>query len=72
MPYKDEAPPLPADYGRVVAEMFGDLGVKLVFEPGRLIVGNAGILVASLVYVKEGLTRRFYITDAAMNDLIRP
>jgi diaminopimelate decarboxylase len=72
VPYKDEAPPLPADYGRVVAEMFGDLGVKLVFEPGRLIVGNAGILVASLVYVKEGLTRRFYITDAAMNDLIRP
>jgi len=70
--YNDEAPPLPADYGAVVAEMFGNLGVKLVFEPGRLIVGNAGILVASVIYVKEGLTRRFYVTDAAMNDLIRP
>ena len=69
--YRDEAPPSPADYARLVREVFAGLPVKLMFEPGRMIVGNAGILVASVIYVKqEG--RRFVIVDAAMNDLIRP
>jgi len=52
--------------------VFGDLDCELLFEPGRLIVGNAGILVTKVVYVKEGATRRFLILDAAMNDLMRP
>ncbi len=50
----------------------GGLGVRLAFEPGRVIVGNAGVLVARVLYVKEGVTRRFVILDAAMNDLMRP
>jgi diaminopimelate decarboxylase len=74
IPYvaSDAAPPLPADYGRIVRRAVGDLGVKLVFEPGRMIVGNAGILVARVLYVKQGAGKSFAIVDAAMNDLIRP
>ncbi len=64
--------PTPADYGRLVKEIFGDLGCRLVFEPGRLLVGNAGVLVARVLYVKEGATRTFVVVDAGMNDLIRP
>lgn len=68
-----EAPiPLPADYGAMVRAVVGDLGCRLLLEPGRLIVGNAGVLVTRVLYVKEGATRRFAIVDAAMNDLIRP
>jgi diaminopimelate decarboxylase len=72
IPYKDETPPLPADYAAMVRETVGGLGCTLAFEPGRMMVGNAGILVSSVIYIKEGHDRRFVIVDAAMNDLIRP
>lgn len=65
-------PPHPDDYARLIRRITAPLGVKLIFEPGRMIVGNAGILVARVLYVKEGERRRFIIVDAAMNDLIRP
>jgi diaminopimelate decarboxylase len=70
--YRDETPPTIAAYGAMVARVAGNLGAALSFEPGRALVGNAGVLVAQVVYVKQGVTRRFIILDAAMNDLIRP
>ena len=66
-----DAPPLPAEYARIVRKHIEGLGVELVLEPGRLIVGNAGILVTRVEYVKQG-DKTFVIVDAAMNDLIRP
>ena len=66
------APPLPTDYGAVIRETVGDLGCEIEIEPGRLIAGNAGLLVSSVIYVKEGEGRDFLILDSAMNDLIRP
>ncbi len=66
------APPLPTEYGRMVQATLGDLDCEIEIEPGRLIAGNAGILVAEVIYVKEGEDRKFLILDAAMNDLIRP
>ena len=74
VPYRSDepAPPLPAEYGKLVRETVGDLGCKLLFEPGRLIAANAGILVARVLYVKRGEPKTFTIVDAAMNDLIRP
>jgi diaminopimelate decarboxylase len=66
------APPLPTDYGALIKRTVGDLGVEVEIEPGRLISGNAGLLVSSVIYVKEGDGRDFLILDAAMNDLIRP
>ncbi|MBL6778564.1 MAG: diaminopimelate decarboxylase [Paracoccaceae bacterium] len=68
----NEAPPLPADYGALIKREVGHLGCEVEIEPGRLIVGNAGLLVSSVIYVKEGEGRNFLILDAAMNDLIRP
>jgi len=68
----DEPPPLPDAYARVVKRATRDLGCRLIFEPGRLIVGNAGILVTRVIYVKRGEAKTFVIVDAAMNDLIRP
>ena len=65
-------PPHPEAYGALVRRLCAGWGVALAFEPGRLIVGNAGILVCRVVLVKEGATRRFVVLDAAMNDLIRP
>jgi diaminopimelate decarboxylase len=70
--YRDEQTIGFADYTTAVAENFGNLGLKLEAEPGRAIVGNAGILVARVISVKEGVSRNFVIVDAAMNDLIRP
>ena len=67
-----EAPPAPAAYAAMVKRVTHNLGCTLMFEPGRLIVGNAGILVARVIYVKHGDARNFVIIDAAMNDLIRP
>ena len=67
----EDAPPDPRAYAKIVREKLGDLGATLVIEPGRLIVGNAGVLVAKVEYVKEG-QKTFVIVDAAMNDLIRP
>jgi diaminopimelate decarboxylase len=74
IPYtrSNEAPPLPMDYGALIKRTVGDLGCEIEIEPGRLISGNAGLLVASVIYVKEGEGRDFLILDAAMNDLIRP
>ncbi len=72
VPYRDEVPPPPADYAAMVRETVGGLGCTLAFEPGRMIVANAGILVCGVIYIKEGHDRRFVIVDAAMNDLIRP
>lgn len=74
IPYRraNEAPPLPFDYGEVVRRTVGDLGCEIEVEPGRLIAGNAGVLLASVIYRKQGEGREFLILDAAMNDLIRP
>ena len=71
IPYQDTEPPSPAEYGAMVKRVTGNFGVGLIVEPGRMLVGNAGILVARVLYDKrEG--KRFVIVDAAMNDLIRP
>jgi len=72
IPYDAEDPPSPAEYGAMVKDVMGGIGCKLAFEPGRMICGNAGVLISSVVYVKEGIDRSFLILDAAMNDLIRP
>ena len=62
----------PDRYAAVVRKHVGDLGCELIFEPGRLIVGNAGVLVTEVLYVKHGEGKHFVIVDAAMNDLVRP
>lgn len=74
IPYErsNTAPPLPTEYGEVVRRTVGDLECEIEIEPGRLIAGNAGVMVAEVIYVKEGEDRKFLILDAAMNDLIRP
>ena len=74
IPYRrdNNAPPLPIEFGQVVRETVGDLGCEIEIEPGRNIAGNAGILLSSVIYRKEGEGRDFLILDAAMNDLIRP
>jgi diaminopimelate decarboxylase len=74
IPYQrsNEAPPLPTDYGALIKRTVGDLGCEIEIEPGRLISGNAGILVSKVIYVKHGEGRDFLILDAAMNDLVRP
>ena len=66
------APPEPALYAQMVKRVSHNLGCKLMFEPGRMLVGNAGILVTRVIYVKHGDAKNFIIIDAAMNDLIRP
>ena len=68
----NDKPPSPDAYAAMVRRTVGDLGCKLAFEPGRLIAGNAGVLVARAVIIKEGVSRRFLVVDAGMNDLIRP
>ncbi|MGD9914661.1 MAG: diaminopimelate decarboxylase [Rhizobiaceae bacterium] len=74
IPYREDndPPPLPEAYASIVRKHVTKLGLKVVLEPGRMIVGNAGILVSSVVFVKEGDAKNFVIVDAAMNDLIRP
>nr|WP_255553452.1 diaminopimelate decarboxylase [Maritimibacter sp. DP1N21-5] len=74
IPYErsNEVPPLPSDYGQVIRETVGHLGCEVEIEPGRLIAGNAGLMVASVIYLKHGEGRDFLILDAAMNDLVRP
>jgi diaminopimelate decarboxylase len=74
VPYRgaNDVPPTPGEYAAVVKSALGDLGLKIVMEPGRMIVGNAGVLVTRVTYVKEGGEKTFTIVDAAMNDLIRP
>jgi diaminopimelate decarboxylase len=74
VPYRlgETPPPDPAAYGAIVAELTRGLDVDLIFEPGRLIAANAGVLVSRVIYVKQGETKTFLIIDAGMNDLIRP
>ena len=74
IPYQDdnEPPPHPDAYARLVKRATRDLDCRLIFEPGRLIVGNAGILVTRVLFVKHGEAKNFVVVDAAMNDLIRP
>ena len=70
--YHDEITPSPAAYGAMVKEVIGNLGVTVTFEPGRVIAGNTGVMVAQVLFVKDGMFKRFCIIDGAMNDLIRP
>lgn len=73
IPYElGKNPPAPSEYAKIVKKIFGDFDGKLVFEPGRVISGNSGILVSEVIYLKETAARNFLIIDAAMNDLIRP
>ena len=74
IPYREdnEPPPDPDAYAAIVKRATAGLGCKLIFEPGRLIVGNAGILLTRVLYVKRGEAKTFVIVDAAMNDLVRP
>ncbi len=74
VPYRsdEDAPPLPSDYASLVQQAVGGLGLKLLFEPGRMIAANAGILVSRVLYVKHESDKTFTIVDAAMNDLVRP
>jgi len=74
IPYRrdNNAPPLPLEYGQVIRDTVGDLGCEIEIEPGRNIVGNAGVLLSEVIYVKNGEDRDFLIVDAAMNDLLRP
>lgn len=74
IPYarSNEAPPLPLEYGALIKDTLGHLGCEIEIEPGRLIAGNAGLMVSKVIYVKSGEGRDFLILDGAMNDLIRP
>jgi diaminopimelate decarboxylase len=74
IPYHEscEQPPLPAAYAEVAKRATRGLGCRLIFEPGRIIVGNAGILLTRVLYLKRSESRNFVVVDAAMNDLIRP
>ena len=74
VPYRhgNELPPHPDEYAAMVKRTLGHLNLKYVLEPGRMIVGNAGVLVSRVIYVKDGDEKHFVIQDAAMNDLIRP
>lgn len=70
--YDQESPPDPSEYGRAIIETLDQAPLTLILEPGRVIVGNAGILVTKVLYTKRGLGKDFVIVDAAMNDLARP
>ena len=74
IPYErsNASPPLPIEYCDVIRETVGHLGCEIELEPGRLIAGNAGLMVSDVIYVKNGEGRDFLILDSAMNDLIRP
>ncbi len=74
IPYtrSNEAPPLPSQYGDLIRETVGHLGCEIEIEPGRLVAGNAGLMISAVIYVKSGEGRDFLILDGAMNDLIRP
>ena len=72
IPYQDETPPHPTEMAEAVTPILKTLGCTIVLEPGRVIVGNAGILVTKVLYTKQTPTRHFVIVDAGMNDLIRP
>jgi len=71
IPYQEQ-PPLPSEYAAAILKPLRSLGVKIIAEPGRVIVGNAGILVTRVLYIKETDVKRFIVIDGAMNDLLRP
>ena len=70
--YEDEEPPHPVEYASTILEEIRGFGCTLILEPGRVIVGNAGVLVSKVLYTKENEEKRFVIVDAGMNDLVRP
>lgn len=70
--YSDETPPLPRELAKAVSPLLRDLKCVMIMEPGRVIVGNAGVLLTRVLYTKDGEAKKFVIVDAAMNDLIRP
>ena len=72
IPYGNESPPHPEEYGRALADSLKGTAIKLILEPGRVIVGNAGVLVTRALYRKSGSVKNFVIVDAGMNDLLRP
>ncbi len=72
IPYDDETPPLPAEYGAAIASHLKHFKGTLLLEPGRVIVGNAGILLTRVLYLKQSDEKKFVVVDGAMNDLIRP
>lgn len=74
VPYESQGSvaPAPIDYAAVVSETLGDLGLKIVLEPGRMIAANAGVLVSEVIFSKAGADKKFTVVDAAMNDLLRP
>jgi diaminopimelate decarboxylase len=71
IPYQEEPPP-PSEYASAILGPLRGIGLKIIIEPGRVLVGNAGILVTKVLYVKETDVKRFVVVDGAMNDLIRP
>ena len=72
IPYDEEEPPHPSEFGKALADMLSDVPLKIILEPGRVIAGNAGIMVTEVVYTKSNPSKDFLIVDGAMNDLIRP
>ena len=72
IPYEGETPPTPSEYAEMVKRVTAAVDCELVFEPGRVIVGNAGVLVSRVLYIKESAGHTFTVLDAAMNDLLRP
>jgi diaminopimelate decarboxylase len=74
VPYRgtNDVPPHPDEYAALIKELLGDLDLRLILEPGRMIAGNAGVLVTRVIHSKKGDARTFTVVDAAMNDLIRP
>src|SRR5262249_13682011 len=70
--YQDEQPPAPAAYAAALRPGLAGLPLTVLFEPGRFVVGNAGVLVTRVLYRKDSTARRFVVVDAAMNDLVRP
>ncbi|MEZ0329492.1 MAG: diaminopimelate decarboxylase [Dissulfuribacterales bacterium] len=70
--YKDETPPTPQEYGAAVCKKLASTGLTVIIEPGRAVCGNAGGLLTKVIHVKDTSEKRFYIVDAAMNDLVRP
>jgi diaminopimelate decarboxylase len=72
IPYDQEEPPSPGAYGEAVLKRVAELGVTLILEPGRVLVGNAGVMLARVLYRKDTEAKTFFVVDAAMNDLVRP
>lgn len=70
--YKDELPPMPEEYAKVIEKEIKGMGLRLILEPGRVLVGNSGIFVTKVLYVKKVPEKTFYVVDGAMNDLVRP